>query len=372
MKKIVSALISITIALCAVPVVSNAENTDMKPLHYTISDNNVIFDSDKSYDFVTVVAPNSEFTTERTDDTFTFTPTTEQDGKYIVSRVWLEETTLYYPIRVWYDLMEGIDVPSVDGYLTGECKYSYPHIQNFEITYNAETGIKVEFLGERSYTDNASHIASGEMGYCPEFTEIQTDDVFNNADYYILASGIGEGTFIYFDYADENKKDKSVLCIKNRYFSDIGEDNDIVISGNAEKTKSFCGGSEISGDLMESTCDIVSYRLIEPTDDGMAEIWYDFNYYNPCDLYIPPVIMILNIENGQFIPNIETIGDDFIFGDMNFDYNVNIADAVIMQKYMLGKTKLTKTQYNCADLNSDGIVDIFDMVLFRQEIINSK
>ncbi|MDE6539814.1 MAG: dockerin type I repeat-containing protein, partial [Ruminococcus sp.] len=231
---------------------------------------------------------------------------------------------------------------------------------------------KLKLIGERKYINNktASDIASGKI-ICRDFREMETDAIFNNADYYTLATRVSAMPFIYFDYGNENKKDKSVLCIQNRDAWD-NANGEITITGNAEKTNTFCGGSCISGDLAEKTCDIVFYTLIEPTGDGLAEIYYDPNYNNPCDVFIPPVIMMLTVEDGQFIPDITTIGDDIMSGDMNFDYEINIADAVLLQKYILGTTKFTSTQYACADMNFDGIVDIFDMVLFRQEIFGSK
>ncbi|MCM1316123.1 MAG: dockerin type I repeat-containing protein [Alistipes senegalensis] len=383
MKKILSALMSMTVALSAMPVISNAEteNPDIKEpflseaLPCYVDGKTAVFEGDKSYDFVTVVAPDSKFTTERTDNTMEFTP--EQDGKFIVSKVWLEEQIIDYPIRVWYDLMP--DIKADAGYIDGHCHYFYPHIQNYEITYNSETGTKIEFLGERYYinTQTVSDIASGNNGICQDFIEMETDDIFNDGSYYALATRVSPAPFIYFDYGyeSETKKDKSVFCIESGYYEDFYESGDykaISVSGNAEKTDTFYGGSYIDGNLMEGTCDIVAYTLIEPTGDGLAEVYYDPNYNSPLDVLLPPVIMMLTVKDGKFIPDITTIGDDLMSGDMNFDYKVNIADAVLLQKYIFGKTNFTATQYACADMNFDGIVDIFDMVLFRQEMAGSE
>ena len=377
MKKILSVLMSMTVALSAIPVISNAEdieNPDIilsKALPCYVDENTAVFKGDKSYDFVTVVAPDSEFTTERNEDSFVFTP--EQDGTFIVSRVWLEEQIIYYPIEVWYDLMP--DIKTHAGYIDGHCHYFYPHIQNYEITYNSETGTKIELIGERNYINNktASDIASCKNGIYDDFIEMETDDIFNDADYYTLASRISPTPFIYFDYGYEskNRKDKSVFCIKNGYAWD-NADGAITVTGNAEKTGTFSGGSYISGDFMEVTCDIVFYTLIEPTGDGLAEVYYDANYNSPLDVFIPPVSIMLTIKDGQFIPDIMTVSDDLISGDMNFDNKINIADAVLLQKYILGTANFTTTQYSSADMNCDGSVDIFDMVLLRQELFGSQ
>ncbi len=59
-------------------------------------------------------------------------------------------------------------------------------------------------------------------------------------------------------------------------------------------------------------------------------------------------------------------------GDLNGDNSVSVADAVFLQKYILGDEKLTKEQFKSADMNSDSFVDSFDLVLLRREIIENK
>lgn len=56
-------------------------------------------------------------------------------------------------------------------------------------------------------------------------------------------------------------------------------------------------------------------------------------------------------------------------GDVNSDGKVSIADAVLLQKYILGTAELTPKQAEAADLCKDGVLDAFDMVLIRRLII---
>ena len=51
-------------------------------------------------------------------------------------------------------------------------------------------------------------------------------------------------------------------------------------------------------------------------------------------------------------------------GDINADGSVNIADAVMLQKFLLGSGTLTA--WKSADLCKDERVDVFDMILMRQ------
>ncbi|MDE6101509.1 MAG: dockerin type I repeat-containing protein, partial [Ruminococcus sp.] len=323
-------------------------------------------------DFVTSAAPYSEFKTERKDRTFEITP--EKDGSFIVSRVWLEEMIISYDIEVDYSAEAGsgtmVDI------IETHCHYFYPHIQNFKITYDSE-GTRIDYLGERSFynKNTVNEIKSNNSVVCFDRLEMDTDDIFNGGSYYALATRVSSTPFIYFDYGYEskNRKDKSVFCIKGGYYDEYYESGDykaISVTGNAEKTNTFYGGSSIDGNLMAATADMIAYTIIEPTGDGLAEVDYDPNYNSPYDLYIPIVALILTIENGQFLTSAWQMDCELPdIGDLNMDGKIGIADAVVFQKYMTGQTKLTNIQANCADMNSDGSVDVFDMVLIRQKVI---
>ena len=80
-------------------------------------------------------------------------------------------------------------------------------------------------------------------------------------------------------------------------------------------------------------------------------------------------------------------------GDLNNDQTVNMADLVIMQRHLLGTEPMTDSNsyhvqnsfigihgadgfqageyFVTADINQDGVVDIFDLVELRKAIVNS-
>lgn len=53
-------------------------------------------------------------------------------------------------------------------------------------------------------------------------------------------------------------------------------------------------------------------------------------------------------------------------GDINLDNEVSVADAVMMQKYLLGSGSLTGEQAYAADIISDAEPDIFDLITLRK------
>ena len=56
---------------------------------------------------------------------------------------------------------------------------------------------------------------------------------------------------------------------------------------------------------------------------------------------------------------------EIIKGDLNGDGKVNIADAVLMNKFIFGENPEIP-EWKSADLNDDNVVDSFDMCLIRK------
>ena len=65
--------------------------------------------------------------------------------------------------------------------------------------------------------------------------------------------------------------------------------------------------------------------------------------------------------------------EDFVvelYGDVNFDGTLNVADIVVMVSFILG-TEPTEEQYLTADINQDGILNILDVIVVVSEIIGT-
>ena len=48
--------------------------------------------------------------------------------------------------------------------------------------------------------------------------------------------------------------------------------------------------------------------------------------------------------------------------DLNFDSNVNVLDVVLLVNFILNLETPTNDQYNTADINSDQIIDVLDII----------
>ena len=59
----------------------------------------------------------------------------------------------------------------------------------------------------------------------------------------------------------------------------------------------------------------------------------------------------------------------YSIGDVNQDNEINIADMVMLKKYIMCQDTPDYDSFILADLTSDGVVDSFDMVRMRQLLI---
>ena len=55
-------------------------------------------------------------------------------------------------------------------------------------------------------------------------------------------------------------------------------------------------------------------------------------------------------------------------GDVNLDGEINLADAVALQKYLLGETTITQEQWRQSDLTVDDAINGIDLALLRSNL----
>ena len=62
---------------------------------------------------------------------------------------------------------------------------------------------------------------------------------------------------------------------------------------------------------------------------------------------------------------------EFIMGDINADSKFNIADVVILQKWLLDVSDTKLADWKAGDLCKDGRLDVFDLCLLKQALMKS-
>ena len=71
--------------------------------------------------------------------------------------------------------------------------------------------------------------------------------------------------------------------------------------------------------------------------------------------------------NAEYISYYSLVSDK---GDVYRDGLVNLTDVVYLQKYLLKQVVLTFEEYQNADVNDDGKVNIFDLMLQKKELLD--
>lgn len=110
--------------------------------------------------------------------------------------------------------------------------------------------------------------------------------------------------------------------------------------------------------FLSSVCETAYENQLCPVLWDISELHYD---RNNCKMYDEEL-------KNSIMSVVET---KTIKGDINGDGQFNIADAVKFNNYLISNESLTNEQIKIADLNEDGVADVFDLVLFRQMVINN-
>lgn len=91
-----------------------------------------------------------------------------------------------------------------------------------------------------------------------------------------------------------------------------------------------------------------------------------------CLISAPPHSSILEFASKYGFASTKLPGslcDPVLMGDVNNNGEIDIADLVMLEKYLLGKSELE--EWKLADLCEDGVIDSFDLVLMRKTLINT-
>lgn len=119
------------------------------------------------------------------------------------------------------------------------------------------------------------------------------------------------------------------------------------------------GGHYFHVDSTWDDGDTISYDFFMKSDSEIK----DESSHNSWNAYIPTSLHSFQ-KNG-------TPECKYQVGDVNTDGDLNIADAVKMTKYLLNAEIETADNLVLYDLDFDGRIDVFDMILMRQKFLNN-
>lgn len=342
----------------------------------------------------TVVTTNA--VSDYTEETYEFL-TYKNYGDYIeISKCSSYATEVVIP-----EMIDGIPVTSIGEKAFYECRNltsvnipdSVKSIGNFAFCYCSS----LKFV---NIPDGITHIGVNMLAFCKGLKSVKIPDSVISIDDYAFygctelrsieipdsVASIGGYSFYKTQWLEEKRQENPLVII-----------NDILIDGEA------CFGSVAVPDTIkrighgafaqsELTSIIIpeSVTVIQKSAFSSCPELEEITILNPeCDIYDDCYTITSKFEKfygvicGYDYSTAQTYAWKYnkafrclkeeistATGDLNGDGDANIADAVLLQKYILGGQEITEEQFRNADLTGDGYVDSFDMVLLKKEIIS--
>jgi len=130
--------------------------------------------------------------------------------------------------------------------------------------------------------------------------------------------------------------------------------NATVIPGNATNRQVSWRSSNPTVAMVDES------GMVSPLAPGEALItaWtIDGGYSASCRVEVRPAPAALNISS------------PVVYGDLSGDGAVNVDDAIILLRSIVGLTQLTPEQERCADVNEDGKIDVADAIVILRYIV---
>ena len=354
MKKIMSVFTSAVMALCIVSVFLTAAVTNSEEANNTLTVGAVV---DKSFEGVTaeldgdairfiteypeiIAGTEKEISLSRTDDGYLFKPM--GDGRYVV-------LIMHYPPA---------EIPLYE-------TFWFPPVES--VTYEIEVKDNVVNINavHWSYEKNDEKFIESFMSDGTSFTTLSDLGTIFGA-YFLLISLGHELDPLFIYYIDEDKE-SSEIAEESLIMSDdenaeiyyIQGDNMIKDDGMDPHDRfPSVGEASLPRKMFDFICipedgvfETESGSLKIVLNEGKRSKVYEIDYeeYDP----VPSSLKITVCPEN----------------DINADGSFNVADAVYLQSFLLGKKDRTIINWRASDICEDGILDVFDLVCIRKALI---
>lgn len=298
-----------------------------------------------------------------------------------------------------------LEKTDVDGYDFYSCTVTY---------YTGENGEKVPVYHDRYYDftsdfEGKCHEYDRNYKYvfvtinddtaCEELENVlgeRSDTVYDFvSDYYHYE--IAENQLVYeysteFDYKKlyDIPGVEKVELAKSRESNDFGkdvrfsgddswaEDNGISSNNNLIMSNVITDGeTELTPEMFDSTGFTVKHVFEEMPDEWLVYYEYEgLDSYVDFDAQARNIDGILSSDVSFYI--LDTFSVTLVFdtvekpvetGDLNSDGVVDLYDVVSVAQYIMGMTEFTEQQLSLADYNADGKVNIYDAIKIAKTLI---
>ena len=332
MKKRICAFLSALALAFSVPLPVSAEEytypkmaddyfalVEEYPDYFRMQDNSVYFMAHSVLSNpALIVCSENQFTVQDVNYGYVFMP--EESGRYVVT---LEETTL--DSVAYGDVIADVQYKRYYSYLV-EVK-------------NGETTVTCQDL------------------YHPDETVYDLSSCVTDGGFYSFVNGmlpnVETGNDRYFTTIYENNKVSSLFCLSYPY----SEETRFNTISTSDKT--VAGHSmSLSAKSAPDAGDRQMVYIASASSDG--EVTLTANEKEEYDLIV---------ENGVFRYRYDQDIQPYRMGDVNDDGEFNVADAVLLQKWLLAVPDTHLADWKAADFCNDNKLDVCDLCLMKRELI---
>ena len=197
-----------------------------------------------------------------------------------------------------------------------------------------------------------------ENVYHPEETIYTLNSCVTDGDFYAFVNGVlpnvETGNDRYFTTVFENRTVQSLFCLSYPYSKETHSKT------VATSDKTVAGHSMTMGTASAFDADdILTLYVVSARSDG--EVTITANEKEEYDLIV---------ENGVFRYRSEPDIQPYLMGDVNNDGEFNVADVVLLQKWLLAVVPDTDLKnWKAVDFCNDNKLNVFDLCLMKRELI---
>ena len=331
MKKRVCAILSALALAFSVPLPVSAEEytypkmaddyfalVEEYPDHFRMQGDSVFFMAHSSFSNPAfIVCSENKFAVQDVKYGYVFTP--KESGRYVVT---LEETTL--DSVAYEDIVADVQYKRYFSYIVD--------------VKNGETTVTCQNL------------------YHPDETVYDLSSCVTDGDFYSFVNGmlpnVETGNDRYFTTVFENRTVQSLFCLSYPYSKETHSKT------VATSDKTVAGHSMTMGTASAFDADdILTLYVVSARSDG--EVTITANEKEEYDLIV---------ENGVFRYRFEPDIQPYRMGDVNNDGEFNVADVVLLQKWLLAVPDTHLANWKAVDFCNDNVLNVFDLCLMKQEL----
>lgn len=280
------------------------------------------------------------------------------------------------------DKIKYITDADMSGYVSA--KYSSPFLK--EISVGNSTAEKVGTEMDTSACYMIKNVNSGQ------YMEVQNGKAQNGANvqqwgangafahnvwhlkeinwgYYYIYSALGDGESLLLSVNSGSNGENIEINSKNGYstqyfkFVDNGDGTYTIVT-RASKDASCV---EIADASTNSGANVQQWTCND--NDCQKWIMEKVDYILPSQQTVTTEITDVTITSTTSVTTSEV--SELMYGDINQDGEITIADAVMLKKYLLASYSFTKEQWEAAKLTADDEVNCFDFVILKRILIKN-